>query len=250
MKNAKKILWGLGFLLAAILLIAGNFYDINASDILIMLAMVIFLTEGIIHRNFALILFPVAIVLIINSDRLGIPELSPWSVLAAALFGSIGLSVLFPHRGRHWKKLRSVHRNYFGSGVNRVDGTQSEKCERRGEELVHADSEGEVCLENAFGETTKYLNGELSGQVRLMNSFGSMLVYFDNAVLKEHTASVRAESSFGNMVLYIPAAWNVVIFGDAAFGNITEKGQCNHDSVDTLEIRAQATFGEIKIRYV
>ena len=250
MKNAKKILWGLGFLLAAILLIAGNFYDINVSDILIMLAMVILLIEGIIHRNFALILFPVAIVFIINSDRLGMSELSPWSVLAAALFGSIGLSVLFPHRGRHWKKTINFHGNYFGSGSNRADGVQSEKRERSGEEFVHANSEGEVRLDNAFGETVKYLNGELSGPVHLMNSFGVMSVYFDNAVLKGHSAYVRASSSFGSMVLYIPAAWNVVIRDDTAFGGVTEKGQCNHDSVDTLEIRAQAAFGEIKIRYI
>lgn len=250
MRKTTKVLWGLGFLLAAVLLIVGNFYDINVSDILIMLAMAIFLTEGIIHRNFALILFPVAIVLIINSDRLGMPELSPWSVLAAALFGSIGLSVLFPHRGRHWRKTVNFHGNYFGSGSKRVDGVQSEKCERSGEEFVHANSEGGVRLDNAFGETVKYLNGELSGPVHLMNSFGTMSVYFDNAVLKEHSGYVRASSSFGSIVLYIPAAWNVVIRDDTAFGGVTEKGQCNHDSVDTLEIKAQASFGGIEIRYI
>lgn len=253
MRKTTKVLWGLGFLLAAVLLIAGNFYDVPVSDILIMLAMVILLTEGIIHRNFALILFPAAIVLIINSDRLGMPELSPWSVLAAALFGSIGLSVLFPHRGRHWRHWRKTvnfHGNYFGSGSKRVDGIQSEKCERSGEEFVQANSEGEVHLENSFGETAKYLNGELSGQVCLENSFGVMLVYFDNAVLKEHSACVRASSSFGNIVLYIPAVWNVVICADTAFGGVTEKGKCNRDSVDTLEIKAQASFGAIEIRYI
>lgn len=84
--------------MAAVLIVAGNFWDINVLDILILLGMAVLLIEGILHRNFALILFPIAIVFIRNKARLGLPEISPWSILAAALFGSIGLSVLFPDR--------------------------------------------------------------------------------------------------------------------------------------------------------
>lgn len=252
MRRTKKILWGLVFLMVAVLLIAGNFYDIPVSDILILLAMMIFLTEGIIHRSFALILFPIAIVLILNSDRLGIPEVSPWSILAAALFGSIGLSVLFPHKGRYWKKYWKKQSSFYGKHFGAVgrDSAQKEEHQGSSEEIVQGSSDGEVRLENSFGETVKYLNGELPEQVRLESSFGVMSVYFDNAVLKDHTAYVWAQTSFGTIVLYIPAMWNVVISGETGFGNITEKGRCNPDGVDTLELRAEASFGNIEIRYI
>lgn len=247
MRKKKKVLWGIVFLLVAALLIAGNFYDIPVSDILIMLAMLICLTEGIMHRYFALILFPAAIIVILNSDRLGIPDLSPWSVLLAALFGSIGLSVLFPHRGRHWRRISFCGRHAGAAGEK--DG-QTEDRRRSSEEIVQDGSGGEVHLENSFSETAKYFNGELSGQIYLENNFGSMSIYFDNAVLREHTARVYAKSSFGDIVLYIPSAWNVVIQEDVSFGNVTERGRCNPAGENTLEVSAQASFGEIEIRYI
>lgn len=238
MKMAKKILWGILFLLAAVLLIAGNFYQIPVSEILIMSAMGIFLVEGIIHHNFALILFPLAIVLLINRGRLGIPELSSWSVLAAALFGSIGLSVLFPRRRIHWGKMVDTRVNW------------DEKQGNIAEEIVQKGNGDKVTLENSFGSTAKYFNGEMPQKVRLENSFGSMVVYFDNAVMQEHQAQVRVVSAFGSIVLYIPAAWKVVLKGEAAFGSVREIGKCNMEGDDVLEIKAQASFGEIKINYI
>lgn len=244
MRRTKKILWGLGFLLAAALIIVGNFYDIPVSDILIMAAMAVLLIEGITRRYFALILFPVAILLIVNSERLGIAQISPWSILLAALLGSIGLNVLFPRCGRHW----GIH-----GRISENDGGINGKGGQRGystEEYVQADAGGEVRLENNFGETVKYLTGGMLEQVRLENNFGSMSVYFDNAVLKNHTACVRAECNFGKMVLYIPSSWNVVRKGSTALGNIREKGSCNPHGEDTLDLRAEASFGEIVICYV
>ncbi|MCM1216390.1 MAG: hypothetical protein NC331_02520 [Lachnospiraceae bacterium] len=242
-RKTKKILWGLAFLLAAALIIAGNFFDIRVSDILIMLAMVVLLAEGIIRRRYVLILFPIAIMVIINSDRLGISRISPWSILAAALLGSIGLHVLFPHRGRHWR----IH-GHISDNDAETDGSGWYK--RNTEEFVQAGPAGEVRLENNFGETVKYLTGGMLESVRLENNFGCMSVYFDSAELKDHTACVRAESNFGKMTLYIPAAWNVVIKGETAFGSIREKGQCDPAGVETLEVRAEVSFGEIEIRYI
>lgn len=240
----RKLLWGLAFLLAAALLVAGNFTELPVSDILIMLAMMIFFIEGIIRRNFALVLFPLAVVLIVNSERLGMSQISPWSILAAALLGSIGLGVLFPHRHKHWTNRKSFFGNYSGTG--RRDSAQSGKQE----ETVQDGSGREVYLRNAFGDTAKYFTGEMPEHAYLENQFGSMSVYFDNVVMKEHTASVHVKSYYGKMVLYIPAVWKVIIRGDVAFGAIREQGQCNPDGVDILELKAEAPFGDIEIRYI
>lgn len=241
MKRAKKILWGLAFLLAAALLIAGNFFDMNikVSDILIMIAMVIFLIEGIFHRNFALILFPAAIILIINSNRLGMSNISPWSILAAALLGSIGLSVLFPRRGWHWK-----------IPADSMGNTRTGKGSAVQEEIIQEGSKEKVRLENSFGDTVKYFNGVLPEKVRLENSFGSVTVYFDNAVMQNHKVHVSVDASFGSTVLYIPATWKVVLRRDVAFGSVREVGQCNSDGEEVMELKVMSSFGEVKIKYI
>lgn len=242
MRRTKKILWGLAFLLAAALLIAGNFFDLDmrVSDILIMIAMVLLLIEGIVHQNYALILFPIAVMLIVNSDRLGMAEISPWSVLAAALLGSIGLSVLFPRRGRHWR----ISEN--GS----MDGVWKEKGKGIQEEIIQEGSGEKVRLENSFSSTAKYFNGVMPRKVRLENSFGSMAVYFDNAVMQDHEVHVRVDASFGSMVLYVPSTWKVVLRTDVAFGSVKEEGQCNPDGEEVMEIKVMSSFGEVKIKYI
>lgn len=244
MKRGKKIFWGLFFLVAAALLIAGNFWQLPVLDVLVLLVLAVIFVEGIIHRNFSLILFPIAFAVILNSERLGMGEINAWSVLAAALLGSIGLSVLFPRRGRFKKVVQDE------SG-EMVWGKSGEPARHEQEEVVRNESEGDsIRMENTFGNTVKYVTSMALGEVRLGNTFGNMTVYFTNAVLKDHTAHVRMDTCFGNVILYIPASWNVKMRGDTAFGSIKEKGQCNPNSEDILEIRAGASFGCIEIRYV
>ena len=247
MKKTRKILWGVGFLLAAVLLIVGSLYYIQVLDIILMLAALVLLIAGISHRNFVLIL-PSAALLIINGERLGLPEINPWTVLVAALLGGIGLNVLFPSRKRHWNSHKEYSGNCFGSshGQNAREPKHGESVK----EFVQTNPEEEIHLENTFGETAKYLTGEMPGKVHLKNTFGSMSVYFDNAVVNNGNVCVYAESSFGNIVLYIPAAWHVVVKGEAVFGDISEKGHCSTGGGNTLEIRGEVSFGNIEVRYI
>lgn len=244
MKSGKKIFWGLFFLVAAALLIAGNFWELPVLDVLVLLVLAVIFVEGIIHRNFPLILFPIAFAVILNSERLGMGEINVWSVLAAALLGSIGLSVLFPRRGRSKKVVQD-------ESDEMVWGESGETAQHESEEVIQNESEGDsIRMENTFGNTVKYVTSMRLSEMRLANTFGNMTVYFTNAVLKDHTAHVRMVTCFGNVILYIPASWNVKVRGDSAFGSIKEKGQCDPNSEDILEIRAGASFGCIEIRYV
>lgn len=56
------------------------------------------LFNGIRNVNFWEILFSIAFICIIYDDWLGITALTPWTVLGAALLGSIGLSLIFKKR--------------------------------------------------------------------------------------------------------------------------------------------------------
>lgn len=263
MKNGKKIFWGSWFLAAAVLMIAGNFYDIPAVKVLWLFVLAAILIKGICRRNFAMILFPAAIAVILNSKLLGLEAVDNWSVLAAALLGSIGLSVLFPK-----KHMRDHFSSGHISGTKKYDANEKEKnmtettIEQTGEQgwreaeeqsmEKNLEDSGEGCIriDKSFGNTVKYISGAPISDVRLENSFGNMVVYFSNAVLKNNEADVRAETYFGNMVLYIPASWTVEIWDNTAFGSVRVKGCSNPDGRNTLRLRAEASFGSLEICYI
>jgi len=108
----------------------------------------------------------------------------------------------------------------------------------------------EVWLENSFRQGIRYITSTKLCSARLENSFGDLQVYFNNAVLQNHAADVRAECSFGIMTLYIPASWKVVTTAHCAVGGVEEKGSCNPQGEETLEIRCDVSFGCITIIYV
>lgn len=73
----------------------GYFPDINAFSLILTVFLVVIIAKSIPHLNFSGILFPIAFICIIYARQLGITAITPWTVLIAALFGSIGLSMIF-----------------------------------------------------------------------------------------------------------------------------------------------------------
>lgn len=236
-QKTKKILWGLLLLAAAVLILVGKLTDFPAVGVLILLVLGAIVISGILHKNFAMILFPIAIFIILYDEQLRLTAITPWPVLGAALLGSIGLSVLFPGKA-HWCECRCDDKHWHeGSGM----------AQESAQEFLDGE---EVRLENTFGETIKYISSTELSQVRLENSFGSLVVYLNNAVLKNNIADVRVECSFGTIVLYVPASWKTRLNVKQAFGGVDEKGACNPDSEITLQIWGEVSFGAIEIRYI
>lgn len=232
MKTGKKVFWGILFLLAAVAVIAagmGLLEGFSFWTVLFSVGLIGFLVEGIFHRNFWSILFSLALLAILYDEQLGIEAITPWPVLGAALLGSIGLDILFPNK--KWKKTKNS--NCF---CQDVDGSALDG------ELVH--------YEVSFGEAVKYITSKELADAHLECSFGSLSVYFNNAILKNGEAEVHAECSFGSIVLYVPADWRVVINVSNSFAGVEEKGHCNPNGDSTLYIRGEASFGGIEIRYI
>lgn len=93
-----KILWGIFFILAAVYIIISRYMDFPRIDIFKLLITVFFILmflEGLRHMDFFEILFPVACICILYDKFLGITAITPFPVLCAALFGSIGLTMIF-----------------------------------------------------------------------------------------------------------------------------------------------------------
>ena len=228
MSRGRKVFWGMIFIIGALALLVvklGYLEGIGFWSILFTIALIGVLVDGVISKNFGQILFPLALLVIVHDELLGLEAITPWPVLGAALLGTIGLNMLFPNMG--WKKWNPA-------------GFQSE-------DVLDGET---ISFSNSFGESAKYLSGQEISKVRIKNSFGEMNVYFDGAILKNGVAEVYVENSFGETVLYIPKEWAVMNDIKAVFGDSGEQGPHIPDGSGTLHVYGKVDFGECAIRYL
>lgn len=233
-RKHRDIFWGTLLLLGAAALLlnkleVGLFAGAGARNVCFSALLAVILAEGLFKRRFAQILFSLAFLVIVNDKLLGLEAITPWPVLGAALLGSIGLRMLFPKFGNH---------KCFSFGRHSHKTVSEENWEG-----------GTVHYENAFGESVKYLTGEVEA-VSFESSFGQLQLYFSDAVLKNHRAEVHAEVSFGSAILYVPADWKVVLNVDTAFGGAEIKGRCSGEGENTLYVGGEVSFGELRVQYI
>lgn len=232
--KSSKIFWGIFFILAAVYVIVSKFGilpDVGVFSILITVFLLWMFVEGIRRVNFYEILFSIALICIVYDEPLGITELTPWTVLGAALLGSIGLSMIF--QGRRKAKVEWNGGN-GGAGVS-----SSEQC--TGEQIR---------CENNFGSAIRYINSDNFRNAQLENNFGSLSVYFDNAIVQEGSAFVNVENNFGETNLYIPKEWKIQNNLERSFGSINEHGNSVGTSNTLLYINGSANFGVINVHYI
>lgn len=224
--------WGIFFLLGAAAFLAsklGFFEGIGFWSIFFTIGLVPILINSLVKRSWGGILFSLAFLVIVNDEFLNLEAITPWPVLGAALLGTVGLNLLFP----------------------RFHGQRNYKLIRGGEHLPKTDISGDrISYENVFGSTVKYVVGEVS-QVYLDNAFGSIEVYFSDAVLKDHVANVKVDSAFGRVVLYVPKGWQVIDNNvEAVFGGVDSDHENNSGGENILYITGDVCFGALLIRSV
>ncbi len=232
--NRKNLFWGIFFIFAAVYAIInrlGIFPDIGLYRILLTILFLWILAGGFKRMNFYKILFPLAFLAILYDRPLGITALTPWTVLLAALFGSIGLSMIF--RGA-----RASIDIRMPAGPDLL-GIGNESC--TGERIR---------CENNFGTAIRYIQSDHFCSADLENNFGTLSVYFDSAVVDNGCAYVTAESNFGTLNLYIPKEWRTQHTLDRAFGTVHESGNCTASGDTVLHIEGSANFGAINLFYI
>ena len=237
-RGAKNVYWGVLLLLGAAALVVGKLgylEGIGVWSIIFSVCLVGFLIDGLVNRSFGEILFSLAFLIIVNDELLNLEAVTPWPVLGAAFLGTIGLNLLFP---RFKKKGRFVKVTMGGKDY---DGTEPVS-----EEKWNGDS---VSYENAFGGSVKYPSGEIS-HIDAANAFGSLQIYFTDAIPRGGSVTVDVETAFGSMVLYVPSSWRVVLSTENAFGSTREHGSCNPAGDVVLFIRGEVTFGSLQIKYI
>ncbi|MDE6364480.1 MAG: hypothetical protein K2L86_09530 [Lachnospiraceae bacterium] len=238
--RGKNVFWGSFFIVMAVIVIAskiGVLPDVGVFSILASAILAWVVVDGIRHRNFYETIFAAAFLFMIYDEPLGIEALTPWTILVAALFLSIGFSFLFGAKKRG-KQSIEIDWDIDSTGSKGI-GSVSGQC-----------SKSHIRCENNFGETIRYINSDNFSKARLENNFGGMKIYFDNAIIQGEMAEVKIENNFGGVILFIPKEWNVKNELEHCFGSINEHGMCLGTSSATLLLIGETNFGNIEIHYV
>jgi predicted membrane protein len=239
MMKKEKIFWGIFFILAGIFLIVsrlGYLGEVRVFSFVLTVFLIASIIMSLRHLNFVGILFPIAFICIIYDDVLGIEQLTPWPVLGAALFGSIGLSMIF-----HSNHQYNHHRRFFCSNVN---------DEEHFDEVIDQEDGNSFKCETTFGSSIKYVNSDDFTQGRIRCSFGAMKVYFDNAVIQSGNAVINLDVSFAGVELFIPKEWKVIDKVDTSFGAIEEKNRNISTGIPCVTLVGSVKFAGVTIIYV
>lgn len=235
MKKGRNVFWGMLFLIGAVILLIGSSGYLDGFgfwSVFISIGLIGLLVDGITRKSYTTVLFSIAFLIIVNDSLLGLTAISPMPVLGAALLGSIGLNMLFPIK----KKWNSNYVSGRNSAIN--------------SDVIDAVTGEEVTLSTRFGEAVKYITCKDLSKVQIDSSFGSLTVYFDNAVLKNGVANIYVNNSFASTILYIPSEWKVEIYVNNTLGTTQEKGQSNQHGSNILNIYGDVSFGLLEIRYI
>ncbi len=238
----KNYFWGVFLVLAGAYLVVsqmGYLPKVSAFTLIFTIVCLAALISSIPHLSFGGILFPIAFIGIMYDEQLGITAITPWTVLLAALLGTIGLHLLF---GRFRKKHCFGHTKmhmYGGKHTGNWDRADSGNLE--GEQ---------VYIRVSFGSVIRYITSEDLKIVNISASFGAAKIYLDNAQILSGNATVNIDSSFAGVELYVPHNWQVINHMTSSFGAVDEKNKHTGELTATLTLEGNNSFGGITIIYV
>jgi len=244
--KGRKIFWGVFFICAAILIIGvpmGFIGDaISPFKLIVTVLLSAVIIESLIHLNFFGVTMPIAFILWMFADELGITQIVPWGVFASAAFLAVGLSMIFKkhkHFGWHGKGRMNCGKNY-------AHNYEPINTENNADNI----SDNQFNYSVSFGATTKYINSDCLKNASLRCSFGSMSVYFDGAKLSEEGASVFLDCSFSGIELYIPKEWRVVNNVENVMAGVDEKGMHRPGDGPVLQLNGKINFSGVEIYYI
>ena len=229
----RNIFWGILFVLGAIGLVIGKMgflSDVNPFSLGFSVILGAIIIDSLFRLNYAGILFPIAFLCIIYDKQLGITALTPWTVLIAALFGSIGLSMIFPKKNKFFKK---------SSSWSLEEG-----------EKINIEDEGNIKISAAFSGGTKFINTDKFASANISCKYSGLQVYFDNAVMAENTAVIKLDVAFSGLELYIPKNWNVENRTNVFLGGVENKKYGDKVYTNTLILTGDVKLSGVEIHYI
>lgn len=225
MKRKSDIIGGLIFLAAAVLLILGQldiFSDINLIKILIFIIAVLAALWGLKDRNYFVFMFSLAFICIVFKHELHLEFLSFYPVAFAALFGSIGLTLIFP---KNYPKTQDVKH------TGPVD-----------DEVINCSAQ--------LGKSTKYVDSVNMTAAYITVTFGECSIYFDAAKLKTDSASINVDVSMGNVNIYVPKNWQLKNNISSFIGTVSVRGKRDNETVAYVELNGSVNLGSVTVHFI
>ncbi len=228
----KNLLWGLFFIASGGLIIVnqlGYFSDLPLVNLILVIIAIPIVVSSLFHLNFGGILFPLAILGIVFDKTLGITDLTPWPILIAALFASIGLEMIF-HRFKKNSWCKNHNENF--------------------EEVINCEDEDLINYHVNFSSGIKYINSDNFKKANLSCNFGALKIYFDNATIKDDKAEINIDISFAGVELYIPKNWKIINNTHTSLGVVDEKNKNSTDNGPTVKLTGNVKFAGVEIIYI
>ena len=216
----KNVLWGFLFIGIATMIIcraAGwlpDFDTVNIWSLLLAALLIPLFVVGCMHLVFSAIFFPMAIWAIIFSEQLGIQKFTPWPVLGAALFLSIGCALLVPRNVKWFKNVWNGDDAF----------SKHEDSEHWTDETVAGGGDNQLKMNTSFAGSSKYINSQDFRSCDINCSFGGTKVYFDKAVIQGRSATINLKAEFSGVELFVPKEWTVKNMLRTKMGGVEEKG--------------------------
>ena len=223
---------------------------------------VVLIMDGLRHKNFFLILMPLAFIAQRVYSYWGVfSSIGLVEALGIAAIAAAGLTVLFGNK----KKKISAGRNRgyinnngswgnngapgqpgrgFGGGAGGQGGNGTTLDQNRfvqqpgfnnnGEPIQegygYPDDDGDnVVIDNGFGKLTRYLHSSNLKKVKIDNGFGNCIVYYDNVYVDKDGSKLEIDNGFGQVDVYIPPFYRFKMKQDNGFGSINIFGNCSLD---------------------
>lgn len=236
MRKLSKWVWGFFFLCAAAALVIyplTGFTTIALPTVIITIFLIPVFILSLMKLNFFGVFFSVAIALIMYAGPLGFVGLNPWLVLVAALFATIGCSIIFKNAiKKHFTdRWDSKHHEEGFDTIENMDGS-----------VINSNT--------SFCGAVKYLHSEDLQRANLSCSFGALKAYFDNCTVHPNGAVIYVDASFCGVELFLPKNWRVVNNIQTSLGGVEIKSDFPVKEGPVVTIAGKASFSGVTIRAI
>ena len=228
-----KVFWGIGFILAAVLIIldvmgvlaplSGMLGEVSLISLVVGLFLLAFVISRLCKGRIASTFFPLALIFLLFEKNIAklcnLPSediMNNWLVLLIALLFTIGFSIL------------------FSSSKKKASKTIFVKQKR---------------AESSLGNASVYVDSATMTPGIIENNLGLCNVYFENPHCYTGGGAITVENNLGSLVLNVPASWNVhnCVENHLGMSSVPIKKKADGP---TLTIYGENNLGSLSILYV
>ncbi len=223
-----NIMWGLFFILCAVLIVLNAFdlfSPLSLWTVLLTIFLVVILINSLIKINFFGIFMSIAVLGILYDDILHIEKLTPFPILIIGVFLSIGFEMLF-------SGIKIKNKIVIPTEINENENDEN------------------IYLDVKFNGCTKYIYSKNLKTITCRSKFSGVKVFFENADIMGNSADMILDFWFGGLEIYVPKNWNVVDNTDTLCCGLHESGVKEQNFTKTLILNGKTRFSGIEIKYI